>query len=144
MSMDPLAPPPWVPRLSEALANDLKVYLFTFPGVPGARQMVQNYFQMRPREIKNWISQYEGSIVAVSPIPLVEIREVFHQQFPELFFMVVELVPSQIDGWMPGNIWEFIRHPKQADTLLPAHSLETIQQVLRSLKDRQKRETEGK
>jgi len=95
--------------------ENLKTYAFMFPGPPlGSRKTVQDFFSSRPLDFANWISNFEGTVLVVSPRTLRELREIFHTQFPAWFFMISEVKKDEIDGWMPANIWDFIQNPKPA------------------------------
>jgi hypothetical protein len=108
---DPFSPP--LPSLRELLGGELKTFLLTFDASFGGRERLQSFLDAHPEYVKNWISQFDHAILIVSDRDVWDLGRWLHETYPGgSFFMITEVHISKINGWMPANVWEFIRTPR--------------------------------
>jgi len=85
------------------------------PALP--RKLVTAYLDDRS-EIQNWYSLLPGQIFIASDRSAQELSELLIRQFPKELFIVTHVDPSDCNGWMPEEVWDFIREAQspQAST----------------------------
>jgi hypothetical protein len=102
--------------------NPLKPYLLVFDEAVVPRDTLAAYLNTRG-EVFNWQAYLRGSIVVVSNRSPSELQLMIHTGFPTLLFLITELIPAQIQGWLPGGVWQFINNPTPYLPPPPATSL---------------------
>ena len=88
--------------------NGLRSYLLTFM-VP--RDFILEFLDTRP-EVLNWYAVFPGSVLIVSRSDLAAITGLIHVSHPWLLFLVTEVDPRSINGFMNPEVWDFINNPK--------------------------------
>lgn len=90
--------------------TDRKVYLLTFNGL---RDPVQRFLDTRP-EVLNWFSVLSNGILIVSRSDATVLSTLIHNQFPSLWFILTHAIPSETNGWMNPQAWDFINNPRSS------------------------------
>lgn len=91
----------------------LKVYILTFYNMMYFDQNDQNFLDSRP-EVLNWLSLFP-SVFIVSQYSSYELSEIFRQQYLEKQFVITLIEPTDSNGYMPQQVWDFINHPKAVE-----------------------------
>lgn len=87
----------------------LKVYILTFYNMYYFDLNDQAFLDSRP-EILNWLTLFPSMFI-VSEYSSYEISEVFRQQYPEKQFIITQIAPTDNNGYMPQQVWDFINNP---------------------------------
>ncbi|MCY4305332.1 MAG: hypothetical protein OXC62_11255 [Aestuariivita sp.] len=71
--------------------------------------------------IETWVSPFPYSAIIVSKLNPHKLAAVLRQRLPNIWLLVTEMNSQDVDGWLPGNLWEFVQNPAQATSqqLLP-------------------------
>jgi len=93
----------------------MKPFLLVFNDVGAVnRQVILNFLDTRPLEIKNWYSCFTNGILIISEKNVTELDRLIHSQFPLIWFAIAEVKPETISGWTPKVFWDFISHPRSS------------------------------
>jgi len=98
------------PAVFAGLHGGTKVYLLTFNGF---RAQITAFLDTR-REVLNWFGILSNTILIVSRSNAPTLSNLVHSQFPTMWFLITELDPSTIDGYLPDQAWDFITKPKSS------------------------------
>jgi hypothetical protein len=79
----------------------------------GPRDPLTNYLNSR-REVLNWFAILPAAILVVSRMNATDLKNIIHAGFPNLWFMISEIDPAKINGWMNKPAWDFINNPKSS------------------------------
>ena len=91
----------------------MKSYLFTFsqPCTQTQAQAVLNDTE----GVQTWVAPFPYSAILVSKLNTQDLSAILHDRLPnDVWFMVTEMDPQAVDGWLPGNLWEYVNDPHQA------------------------------
>lgn len=84
------------------------------PALP--RELLTTFLDTRP-EIRNWYSLFAGQIFIVSDRSTRQLSELIRGAFPNQLFLVAHIDGIDCDGWLPEDVWEFIRRADQPPSL---------------------------
>ena len=90
----------------------MKPYLLTYTqAIPPAHvQHVLNHTQA----VKTWVAPFPYAAILVSELDVQDLAAVLRDRIPGIWFMVAELKSDTVQGWLPGNLWEYVNDPQQA------------------------------
>ncbi len=90
----------------------MKSYLLTYsPVCPQARvHAVLN----TTNAIQNWIAPFPYAAILVSDLTTQELGAILRNHLAGVWFMVTQLDKKLVDGWLPGDFWEYVNNPAQA------------------------------
>ena len=91
----------------------MKSYLFTFsqPCTPAQAHDVLN----NTEGIQTWIAPFPYSAILVSRLNSQDLSATLRERLPnDVWFMVTEMDPQTVNGWLPGNLWEYVNDPQKA------------------------------
>lgn len=91
----------------------MKAYLLTYsPVCPRSRvHVVLN----TTRAIRNWVSPFPYAAILVSDLTTQKLGAILRDRLgDEVWFMVAQLDSELVDGWLPGDFWEFVDDPAEA------------------------------
>ncbi len=91
----------------------MKAYLLTYSlGCPQARvHAVLNATQA----IRTWIAPFPYAAILVSNLTPQELGTILRRHLDdEVWFMVAQLNSQLVDGWLPGDFWEYVNNPAKA------------------------------
>ncbi len=91
-------------------ATGRKVFLVTFNGF---RLPLTQFLDSRP-EVLNWFAVLSNAILIVSRGTATSLGQLMHNQFPSMWFIVTEIHPTEVNGWMNSQTWDFINSPKSS------------------------------
>ncbi len=80
------------------------------PALP--RKLVTAYLDDRS-EIQNWYSLLPGQIFIASDRSAQELGELLRGRFPRELLLVTQINPSDCNGWLPEEVWDFIREAQK-------------------------------
>ena len=67
------------------------------------------------RVIRNWVSPFPYAAILVSDLTTEELSDILRNRLDdEVWFMVAQLDSELVDGWLPGDFWEFVNDPAKA------------------------------
>lgn len=89
----------------------LSSFLLVFDASTVSRDAVTAYLNAR-LEVKNWQYYFPGTIIVTSDRSTDELAMMIHTAFPMLLFFVTKIAPTEIQGWLPPAVWDFMNNPK--------------------------------
>lgn len=67
------------------------------------------------RAIHNWVSPFPYAAILVSNLTTQKLGAMLRNRLDdEVWFMVTQLDSELVDGWLPGDFWEFVDDPAEA------------------------------
>ena len=81
--------------------------------------------------IETWIAPFPSAAVLISDLSAQDLGAVLHRRLSDAWFIVTELNPASVDGWLPNNLWSYVNQPEQALSLNPFENLPPPQQTRR-------------
>ena len=90
----------------------MKPYLLTHTqaGTPAHVQHVLN----DTRAVETWVAPFPYAAILISKLNVQDLAAVLRERLPGIWFMVTELKSDTVQGWLPGNLWEYVNDPQQA------------------------------
>ena len=91
----------------------MKSYLFTYsPVCPQARvHAVLNTTDA----IRDWIAPFPYAAILNSDLTTQELSAIFRNRLKDdVWFLVTQLDSQLVDGWLPGDFWDYVNNPAQA------------------------------
>lgn len=65
--------------------------------------------------IHNWVSPFPYAAILVSNLTTQKLGAMLRNRLDdEVWFMVTQLDSELVDGWLPGDFWEFVDDPAEA------------------------------
>lgn len=89
----------------------LKPFVVAFDNTQINRQAVLDFLDTRP-EVKNWFAFMPSAIFIISDKTASQIAEAIRSGLPGKNLFVSEVPRGANDGWLGGNVWDFINTPK--------------------------------
>ncbi len=91
----------------------MKSYLFTF-SQPCTQ--AQAHAALNDTEgIQTWVAPFPYSAILVSRLNAQDLSAILRERLPnDVWFMVAEMDHQTVDGWLPGNLWEYVNDPQKA------------------------------
>lgn len=93
-----------------------KVFLMGFNSISLDRDKLTSFLDNDPLFL-NWITLLPGQVFVVAEATSADVGAKFRERFPRQFMFVTEISPLSSDGWLPKDIWSFIRNPVSAKPL---------------------------
>ena len=66
------------------------------------------------RAVETWVTPFPYAAILISKLNVDDLAAVLRGRIPGIWFMVTELNPHSVQGWLPGNLWEYVNNPQQA------------------------------
>lgn len=97
----------------------MKPYLFTFSAT--CSQTGVHAILNSTDAIHNWVSAFPHSAILVSKLDTRDLCAILRRQLNGAWFVVAQIDSQSIDGWLPGDFWQFVNNPAEASLagLLP-------------------------
>ena len=64
--------------------------------------------------VETWVTPFPYAAILISKLNVNDLAAVLRDRIPGVWFMVTELNPHSVQGWLPGNLWEYVNDPQQA------------------------------
>ncbi len=90
----------------------MKAYLFAYS--QGWTQARVHAILNSTDAIKTWVAPFPYAAILVSELNAQDLGAVLHRRLSDAWFIVTEMNPRVVDGWLPGNLWEYVNDPGQA------------------------------
>ncbi len=98
----------------------MKPFLFTYsPTCPS--WIVQGALN-DTNAVETWVQPLPQAVIVVSRLAARDLASVFRGRLGETWFVLTEVNSQTVDGFLPGNLWHFIRDAETGSVpaLLPA------------------------
>ena len=84
----------------------MKAYLFTYSNLcpPWQAQAILN----ETNAVVTWMQPFPNAAVLASNLEARDLAAVFRGRLGEAWFLITELNGGSVDGYLPGNLWQFI------------------------------------
>ena len=90
----------------------MKSYLFTFS--QACTQAQAHGILNNTEGVQTWIAPFPYSAILVSRLNAQDLSDLLRERLPNVWFMVAEMDPQTVNGWLPGNLWEYVNDPQKA------------------------------
>lgn len=86
----------------------MKAYLFTYSNLcpPWQAQAILNDTEA----VTTWVQPFPNAAVLVSNLGARDLGAVLRGRLGETWFLITELNSGTVDGYVPGNLWQFINN----------------------------------
>ena len=64
--------------------------------------------------IDTWVAPFPHAAILISNLNAQDLGAVLHRRLSDAWFLVTELNPASVDGWLPENLWSYVNQPGQA------------------------------
>ena len=64
--------------------------------------------------VDTWVSPFPHAAILVSRLNTQDLSAIIRERLPGVWFMVTEMTPQSVNGWLPGNLWEYVNDPPKA------------------------------
>ena len=103
----------------------MKPYLFTYSQLcPDtiAQQILDD-----SNAVSYWVQPFPNAAIVTSSLNVKDLSAILRNRMGETWFMISELSPASVDGWLPGNLWQLVSAPTIASSseLIPPQRLRT-------------------
>ena len=90
----------------------MKSYLFTYSQACAQEQAhaVLNDTQ----GVQTWVSPFPYAAILVSTLNTQDLSAILRNRLPGVWFMVTEMEHQNVDGWLPGDLWDYVNDPPKA------------------------------
>ena len=61
--------------------------------------------------IQNWIAPFPHSAILVSNLDARELGAILRHHLNGAWFVVTQVDRRSIDGWLPGDVWQYVNNP---------------------------------
>ena len=90
----------------------MKTYLFAYSQMCTQAQV--HALLNDTNAIKTWIAPFPYAAILVSDRDTRDLGAILHRHLSGAWFIVTEMNRQLVDGWLPGNLWEYVNEPEQA------------------------------
>ena len=90
----------------------MKSYLFTYS--QACTQAHAHAVLNDTEGVQTWVAPFPYAAILVSKLNTQDLSAILRERLPDVWFAVAELNPQTVDGWLPGNIWQYVNNPRRA------------------------------
>ena len=90
----------------------MKSHLFTFS--QACTQAHVHAVLNNTEGVQTWIAPFPYSAILVSKLNAQDLSAILRDRLPNVWFMVAEMDPQAVNGWLPGDLWEYVNDPQKA------------------------------
>ena len=90
----------------------MKPYLFTYSAA--CSQVGVHAILNATNAIQNWIAPFPHSAILVSNLDTRELGAILRHHLNGAWFVVTQIDSQLIDGWLPGDLWQYVNNPDGA------------------------------
>ncbi len=90
----------------------MKAYLFAYSQAWTQAQV--HAILNDTKAIETWIAPFPSAAVLISDLSAQDLGAVLHRRLSDAWFIVTEISPGSVDGWLPENLWSYVNQPAQA------------------------------
>ena len=58
--------------------------------------------------VKTWVQPFPSAAIVVSDLDVTDLGAVLQSRFGGTWFLVTEIAADTVQGFLPGNLWQFI------------------------------------
>ena len=90
----------------------MKTYLFTYSQMCPVwqAQAILN----TTGAVTTWVQPFPQAAIIVSTLNAHDLAAVFRSRLGETWFLITELNSAAVNGYLPGNLWQFIQNAPNA------------------------------
>ena len=90
----------------------MKSYLLTYSQAYTPTQV--QYLLNDTHAVETWVTPFPYAAILLSRLDVHDLAAVIRSRLPGVWFMMTELKSDSVQGWLPGNLWEYVNDPQQA------------------------------
>ena len=107
----------------------MKAYLFAYSQAWTQAQV--HAILNDTQAIETWVAPFPYAAILTSSLNAQDLGAVLHRRLSDAWFLVTEMNPGSVDGWLPGNLWSYVNQPGQVWSQNPFENLPPPQQTRR-------------
>ena len=58
--------------------------------------------------VKTWVQPFPSAVIVVSDLDVTDLGAVLQSRFGGTWFLITEIAANTVQGFLPGNLWQFI------------------------------------
>ena len=66
------------------------------------------------RAVETWVTPFPYAAILISRLDVRDLAAVIRERLPKVWLMVTELNGGAVQGWLPGDLWEYVNDPQKA------------------------------
>ena len=70
----------------------------------------------RTNAVATWVQPFPNAAIVISTLEARELGPVLHEHLGDTWFLLSEIHPAAVQGWLPANIWQFVNHRPETST----------------------------
>ena len=90
----------------------MKSYLFTYG--QACTQAYAHAILDATQAIDTWVAPFPYAAILVSRLDVQDLASVLRGRLPDVWFMVTEVNPQSVNGWLPADLWLYVNNPYEA------------------------------
>ena len=90
----------------------MKTYLLTYSQACTPIQV--QYLLNDTQAIETWVTPFPYAAILLSKLSVHDLAAVIRSRLPGVWFMMTELKSDTVQGWLPGDLWEYVNNPQGA------------------------------
>ena len=90
----------------------MKAYLLTYSQACTPTQA--QYLLNDTQAIETWVMPFPYAAILLSKLSVHDLAAVIRSRIPGVWFMMTELKSDTVQGWIPGDLWEYVNNPHGA------------------------------
>ena len=90
----------------------MKSYLFTYSQL--CTQEWAHTVLNDTEGVQTWVAPFPYSAILVSKLNTQALSAILRERLPNVWFVVAEMNGQSADGWLPGDLWEYVNDPQKA------------------------------
>lgn len=103
----------------------MKPYLFAYSQL--CPDMIAQQILNDSNAVSYWVQPFPNAAIVTSSLNVKDLSAVLRNRLGATWFMVSELSPASVDGWLPGDLWQLVSAPTISSSreLIPTQRLRT-------------------
>ena len=90
----------------------MKSYLFTYSQ---ACTQGQVHSVLNDTEgVQTWVAPFPYAAILVSTLNTQDLSAILRDRLPGVWFVVTEMNTQSVNGWLPGDLWDYVNDPQKA------------------------------
>ena len=89
----------------------MKSYLFTY-GQACTQAQVHDVLN-DTEGVQTWVAPFPYSAILISMLNVHDLSAILRNRLPDVWFMVTEVDHQAVNGWLPGDFWEYVNAPQK-------------------------------
>lgn len=89
----------------------MKSFLFTYS--QACTQFQAQTVLNDTQGVETWIAPFPNAAILVSRLNAQDLSAIIRDRIPGVWFILSEIDDHQVNGWLPGDFWEYVYNPQE-------------------------------